>query len=63
MISGSNGLCANSCPPLNPMEKSRYSDINLLEDSGISKSLLTMVANMPSKKNNKVGLVRLETSI
>src|SRR5574343_1540449 len=54
-----NPLCVNSCPPLNPIENNKYSEINREVDSGMLKSLLTMVANTPSRKNNKVGLVRL----
>lgn len=41
MISELNALCANSCPPLNPMDNKRYSVINLDELSGIFRSLLS----------------------
>jgi hypothetical protein len=57
-ISEVQGLCWSSCPPLKPMENKRYSDINLKEDSGISRSLLIKTATMPSKKNKIVGLLR-----
>jgi hypothetical protein len=43
-------LCANSCPPLNPIAKSRYNEINLLELLGISKSLLRITAITPPVK-------------
>jgi hypothetical protein len=41
------------------MENNKYSEINLDELSGISKSLFTKAAITPSKKNSSVGLVRL----
>ena len=37
--------------------------MNLLEDSGICKSLLIIIAKIPSKKNSSVGLVRFEIKI
>ena len=45
------------------MANSRYNEMNLLEDWGISRSLLMLVAIMPRIKNSRVGLVRLEMRI
>jgi len=45
------------------MAKSKYKEINLLELCGISKSLFTITAMIPSKKNNNVGLVKFENNI
>jgi len=56
-------LCANSCPPLKPMENNKYREINLLDDAGISRSLFIMTARTPSTKNNRVGLVRFDFKI
>jgi len=39
---------------LNPIEKSKYNAINLLIDSGISRSLMTNTARVSRAKNNKV---------
>jgi hypothetical protein len=58
-----NPLCANSSPPLNPIENNKYSEINLEELAGISKSLFTTAAITPNKKNSNVGLVKLLISI
>ncbi len=63
MISASKSLCESSWPPLNPIAKSKYNDINLLDDLGISKSLFTMAAIIPNKKNKSVGFVKFETII
>jgi hypothetical protein len=52
----------SSCPPLKPIEKSRYRLINFAELAGISRSLFTRTANTPSKKKRSVGLVRFEMS-
>ncbi len=56
-------LCDNSCPPLKPMANSRYSDKNLLVLSGITRSLFTTAAIIPSRKKRRTGLVRLATSV
>jgi len=45
------------------MEKSKYSEINILDDAGISKSLFTMTAKTPKAKKSKVGLVRFDIKI
>ena len=51
--------CANSCPPLNPIENKRYKEINFAELDGISKSLFSRTAMMPNRKNRNAGLLRL----
>ena len=61
-ISLVNVLCANSCPPLKPIENNKYNDINLAEDSGIVKSLFKRTAKIPNTKNSRVGLVRFESN-
>ncbi len=48
----------NSCPPLNPIAKSNYNDINLDEFGGISKSLFKYTAKIPKAKNSKAGFVK-----
>lgn len=55
-------LCANSCPPLKPIENNKYKEINLEELGGISKSLLNLVAMIPNRKNSNAGLVKLSIS-
>jgi hypothetical protein len=47
---------------LNPIENKRYKEINLEELAGISKSLFSLTAIMPRKKNSSAGLVRLSNS-
>jgi hypothetical protein len=59
-ISLFQALCDNSCPPLNPIAKSRYKEMNLDEEGGISRSLFNKAAIIPNKKNNRAGLVRFE---
>jgi hypothetical protein len=54
-----NVSCDNSCPPLKPIENSKYREINFAELAGISKSLFKRTAMMPKRKNKKAGLVRL----
>ena len=61
-ISKVKWLCANSCPPLNPIEKSKYKDINFEEFGGISRSLFNFTAMIPSKKNKKAGFVKFENN-
>ena len=61
-ISNLKWLWANSCPPLKPIENKRYSEMNFEVLSGISKSLLSLVAMIPRRKNNKAGLVRLSNN-
>ena len=61
-ISELNVSCESSCPPLNPMEKRRYNEINLEELGGISKSLFSLTANIPKIKNKKAGFVTFEIS-
>lgn len=58
-ISELNSLCDNSCPPLKPIAKSKYNEINFEEESGIFKSLLNSVAMIPSTKNNNTGFLKL----
>ncbi len=53
---------ANSVPPLNPIENNKYKEIKLLEAAGISKSLFTNFASMPSMKKSNVGFVTLKIS-
>ena len=55
-------LWANSSPPLNPMENSKYREINFEEFSGISKSLFNLTASTPKIKNSNAGLVRFSKS-
>lgn len=55
-ISALKSLCDNSCPPLKPIANKRYNEINLEDDSGMVKSLLTIVAIMPNKKIEEQGL-------
>jgi len=43
--------------------KSKYSEINLLIDSGISKSPITMTEKVPGAKNISVGLLKFEIRI
>jgi len=62
IISKLRSLCESSCPPLNPIDKSKYSDINLEELGGISKSLLSCTASMPRKKNRRAGFVKLSNN-
>ena len=61
-ISLVNVSCDSSCPPLNPIENNKYNEINFDELSGISKSLFTETAMIPSTKNNKAGLVKFSKS-
>lgn len=61
-ISSVKWLCANSCPPLKPMENKRYIEINLDVFEGISKSLFKRVARMPRRKNSSAGFVKLSKS-
>jgi hypothetical protein len=42
------------------MENNKYSDINLEEFSGISRSLLSFTARIPKIKNRNAGLVTLD---
>ena len=63
MISALNPLCESSCPPLNPIENNKYNEINLLLEAGISKSLFSLVAITPNKKNRRVGLLKLLMSM
>jgi hypothetical protein len=56
-------LCASSSPPLKPIENNKYNEINREELAGISKSLFTVAATTPSKKNSNVGLVMLLINI
>lgn len=53
---------ANSVPPLNPMEKSKYKAKKPLEALGISKSLFTILAKTPNKKNKSVGFDKLNVN-
>jgi hypothetical protein len=62
MISVVNASCDNSCPPLKPIANNKYSEMNFEELAGISRSLFTYTAIMPSTKNNKAGLVRFSVS-
>jgi hypothetical protein len=39
--------------------KSKYSELNLLDDSVISRSLFNMHAKVPRAKNNKVGVCKV----
>ena len=50
---------ANSVPPLKPMENNKYRAINPFDAFGISKSLFTILAKTPNRKNKRVGFVRL----
>jgi hypothetical protein len=43
------------------MENNKYKEINFEVFSGISKSLLKSLANIPRKKKSKAGLVRFST--
>ena len=45
--------CESSCPPLKPIEKRRYKDINFEELDGMAKSLLAITEKMPSKKQQR----------
>jgi hypothetical protein len=54
--------CDSSCPPLNPMAKSRYREINFEEFWGISKSLFKYTAIIPKTKKSKAGFVKLSIS-
>ena len=62
-ISEVNWLWASSCPPLKPIEKSRYKEMNLADDSGMVRSLLILMATIPNIKKSSVGLVRLLNKI
>jgi hypothetical protein len=42
------------------MANSRYKEMNLPVEAGISRSLFSRVATMPNTKNSRVGLVKLE---
>jgi len=53
--------CESSCPPLNPMAKSKYSEMNFEEFGGISRSLFSSTATMPSTKNKRAGFVRFSS--
>jgi hypothetical protein len=48
---------------LKPIANSKYKEMNLLEDGGISKSLFTNVAIIPKRKNRRVGFERLVSRI
>jgi hypothetical protein len=61
-ISLENVSCESSCPPLNPIEKSKYNEMNLDELGGISKSLFKYTATIPRIKNSSAGLVKFSRS-
>ena len=62
MISLLKASCDNSCPPLKPMAKSRYMEMNFDILAGISKSLFTYTAMIPRTKNNNAGFVKFSIS-
>jgi hypothetical protein len=53
-------LSASSCPPLKPMDNSKYSENNFGKGWGISKSDFKKTASIPKKKNNTGGLRMLK---
>ena len=48
----------NSCPPLKPIAKSKYKEINFDELGGIAKSLFKYTATIPNTKKSRAGLVK-----
>jgi hypothetical protein len=50
--------CDNATPPLKPIAKSRYKEINRELLDGMSRSLLICIAKTPRIKNSNAGLRR-----
>ena len=62
-ISQFTWLCANSLPPLNPMDNNRYMEMNLEELSGILRSFLNCTARIPNMKNKSAGFVKFSSRL
>ncbi len=62
MSAWSKCSCDNSCPPLNPIENSKYNEINLEVWSGMDRSLFMSTDTIPRIKKSSAGFVKFSNS-